>query len=226
MWWLLAALAMGQEPGTSPTEDPCAAGLQTAIEAVRVSGSKPAYLCLAERDDAEVALLENLRQGGPNQERATRALAVHLMQRLDRALTGEEVRALNPSDRRLLRDAVYARRGRASPAAEHVAVFQQFDWYKPDPKFTDGRLDDIDRANLGIIDHPPPEPPPEPAAAAMADVPPPPAPAPDLMAGRCGCATGEGSHGLLAALILGFNSLRAARRRSAGTGTGAPPRAG
>lgn len=240
MWLLWAALSLAQEPvtgappttdapaappdmATSPTTDPCAESLDAAIEAVRASGSKAAYYCLADRDDAGAVLLLSIQRGGSNQERATRALAVHLMQHLDRELTGEELRALNPADLRLLRDAVYARRGRASPAAEHVAVFQQFDWYKPDPKYTNGRLTAQDRANLALIDHPPAAPPVEPAMAAM------PTSAPANLGtnnGACGCASQGGGASVWAGLLAALLSLRVARRGRAGTGRGARPRAG
>lgn len=159
------------------------------IEAVRVQGKRDAYLCIAKTETAGAALLEAIGQEGfaelGGKERITRALAVHLLHQLERPLTGEEVRALAPADRRLLRDGVYARRGRPTPSPEHEAVFSQFAWYAPVAEFNNGRLEASDRENIAIIDKPPKAPVAEAApsaAEAMAETntprPPPPPGAP------------------------------------------------
>lgn len=176
LFFVLGALA--QEPAVAPTtepaaaappaENPCTDGVERAIEGVRLRGSKAAYLCLAGLDEAGPDLLRSALVGGANQERITRALALHMIVRLDGPMNLDALRALGAADRRLLRDAVYARRGRASPSVEQAEVFAQFDWYKPNPKYTDGLLTEQDRTNLGLIDNPPPPPPPETAADAVA----------------------------------------------------------
>ncbi len=148
-----------------------------------------AYMCLGYLDAAHDPLLAAATEAPADDtvaNRLSRALAVHLMLRLDRALTPEESRPLNGADRRLLRDAVYARRGRRTPSEAHAEVFARFDWYRPDDQFNNRRLTDLDRANLAMIDSPP-APPPESEATAAAAV----ARTQDKPAvpqGMCGCA--------------------------------------
>lgn len=179
---LAAALAEGPSappapppdaaPSTAPAavEGACAAPLSAYIEEVQKAGNRVAYLCLATRDDAGAALLQAidaLPADAVGDERLQRALAVHLLPRLDRALTVPEVRALGAADRRLLADGVYARRGRRSPSPEHELVFGQFDWYSPTPSFNNGSLQPVDRENIKALDDPPrpPKPPKEGGAA-------------------------------------------------------------
>lgn len=179
------ALVVASLLGTPAQAAACSGSPADWIEAVRTKGKRDAYLCLAETETAGAALLEVIGHEGfaelDGKERVTRALAVHLLHRLDRLLTGSEVRALAPSDRRLLRDGVYARRGRPTPSPEHEAVFAQFDWYSPSAEFNNGRLQAPDRDNLALIDKPPAAPKADPApsaAEAMAETntprPPPP----------------------------------------------------
>ncbi len=153
---LLSAAALLGSPAQATT---CEGVPADWIEAVRTQGKREAYLCLAETASAGAALLDTIGQEGfgdlGGKERITRALAVHLLHQLERPLTGEEVRALAPSDRRLLRDGVYARRGRPTPSPEHEAVFAQFAWYQPAAEFNNGRLRTLDRSNIELIDKPP-----------------------------------------------------------------------
>lgn len=146
----------------------------TWIEQVRTKGAEPAYLCLSATDAALPALRDALPDDGLKEEdggsrRVQRALALHLMQRLDAPVDGEDVHRLNAADRRFLRDAVQARRGRKSPIPAHHTVFSKFDWYQPDPGYTIQRLTPLDQDNLATIDRPPaPEEPADPAADAPA----------------------------------------------------------
>jgi len=142
--------------------------------------ARESYLCLAAHDGARdvlVAALEapdqevapNLTEAqrvaqGPEMARArtTRALTLWLLHHDTVAFDAADVRRLNPADRRLLADGIRARRGRRSPAPAHDAVFSNFSWYQPDPKYTDARLAPLDRANISVADKPPPAPPPPP----------------------------------------------------------------
>lgn len=175
--------AGAQTPAEPPAETPaapaptCQQSVDEYITALAGSTRLEAYLCLAAMDTAGPALIAQLGQipedDTMNRPQVERALSVHLMQRLDRVLTGEEVRALSANERRLLRDAVHARRGRASPVEAHEKVFVQFDWYKPSTAYNPGRLSDLDRENLGLLDKPPKPPPPpveETAADAVAEL--------------------------------------------------------
>jgi hypothetical protein len=193
---LMVVLPLGiAEPPT------CNLSLEIYLTEVEEHGSKEAYLCLATLDDAGPFLMEKAAQPS-HSARTTRALTVNLLYKLDRALTGEEVRSLTAADLRLLRDGIYANRGRKSPSEEHDAIFSQFDWYQPSPMFTNGKLLEIDRTNLDIIDNPPPPPQPESASAAMEDV----AAAP-ANTQRCGCATPTRSGAGLWAGLMGLLGL-------------------
>ncbi|MFT5685055.1 MAG: MYXO-CTERM domain-containing protein, partial [Myxococcota bacterium] len=165
------------------------------------------YLCLIDRADAGPLLLETATTDTP---RLRRALAVHWIHRLDEPVPHPVTRALEASDRRLMADAVHARRGRKSPVPEHDAVFVQFDWYQPDEHFTNRRLTDVDRANLSVINDPPPEPEPEPentAADAIAEA----AATPVTERGCGACSSAGGMMGLGWVAMVGLIGLR--RRR-------------
>ena len=198
---------------TSPT---CEGDIGGFVVQVQETGQRAAYDCLVARDDARPVLLARLAEPGFDQskgaERVSRALAVHLAARLDRPLLAEEARALPAPDRRLLRDAVYARRGRLSPAPEHDAVFRLFDWYQPDPSFTNAQLTELDRANLEMIDHPPPPVPP-PSAPSAADAVAETAQAAPVSTADCSCAAspapGPTALGLLGLGLLGWRRRRA-----------------
>lgn len=71
--------------------------------------------------------------------------------RLDRLLTVEELRDLSRRDLRLLRNMVYARRGRPFKSALLTEYFYRMEWYAPDPAYTDARLTDTDNRNVQII---------------------------------------------------------------------------
>lgn len=204
MIWLAAALAQDcPEPAT-------------AIENLRVEPSPENYHCAAALG-VEV-LVEAAPEPMPNGDRITRALAVYRLDHLDEAIEPPEARAYLPADVRLVSDGIYAHRGRKSPAEAHVMVFERFDWYAPDPTYTDGRLTEVDRANLEMLTNPPP-PSEEPTAAdAMASA----EDAPPRRESACACSTGAVGPWALALLIL----ARRGRAPSGGRGRDAsPPRA-
>lgn len=185
-------------------------GIDGYIETV-VEGSErlAAYMCLAELDAAGPVLLARVEEAPDPAASLTRALAVHWMQRLDQAFPHEVARALPAVDRRLLSDAIRARLGRASPAPEHAAVFEQFDWYQPDPRYTDRRLSEQDRDNLAVLSKPPPPPVVEEASAAevIAEA----AATPATERGCQGCSTTAPAASLAALLSVALVVLR--RRR-------------
>lgn len=214
------SLALGVGLSVALAQDPTCDGDPDAwITRLRAEADRQTYLCLAMTEAAHDPLLAAaqaaLREEGDDpgeQNRLTRALAVHLLQRLDRALTGDEVRALNAADRRLLSDGVRARRGRRTPSPEHERVFSQFSWYQPVDGFNNGLLTDQDRANITLLDDPPPVPVASeeaaPAAQAVAQATEQGAQVPR---GVCGCATGAGGGW---AWLVGLVAVVGLRRRA------------
>jgi MYXO-CTERM domain-containing protein len=203
---------------TTAAPPPCATSAADAIARLHTAGEKEAYDCVMNSEGADLLLLAALAPLPPYdpdatdtpRNRLTRALAMYGIARMDLALSADLVRAVNPADRRLMRDAVHARKGRKSPSAAHEAVFTQFTWYSPDPKYTDGRLSAIDKANVALIDKPPPPPEPEVESAAEAMAAAEPA-APSKS--WCGCSASAGAQRGGGLLLLGLTIAGLLRRR-------------
>lgn len=70
---------------------------------------------------------------------------------LDRALKVEEVRQLSLRDLRLLRNTIYARRGRTFKSEILRDHFSGMEWYKPRPDYSDKLLSANDVRNIGLI---------------------------------------------------------------------------
>ena len=192
-----AALALEGAPVCQETP-------QHYLERVVQAGEREAYMCLAQRDeDGPFLLAEAQKKGAPNA--VTRALAVHWMQRLDQEIPDDVARALSADDRRLLQDAIHARRGRKSPVEEHDAIVRQFDWYKPHEGFTKADLSGRDRDNIALLDAPPKAPKEEKPSAAQAIAE---ASATPANARSCGCGNGGAAFLVLPALL----GLRRRRR--------------
>jgi MYXO-CTERM domain-containing protein len=169
--------------GESGTGFDCNQPVVDVIDALEVSPQVEIYLCLHESPDAGTALLSRLgsEQDEGMRNRLSRAVSVWLLGQVEREFTGGEVRALSPSDRRFLNEAIRARRGRETPCTSlnldprdcpHGAVLKHFDWYQPVANYSDRLLTDIDRKNLALIKNPPPppeEPEPEEGADAVGD---------------------------------------------------------
>jgi MYXO-CTERM domain-containing protein len=181
---------------------------EAALAVLAREGDEAAYRCAIDEERAGGPLVAAIRALPADDDAArprfTRALALRL------ATTSgfwdpELVRLLSPADRRLLADAVKARRGRRSPSPEHDVVFARQPWYHPDEGYTDKRLSEIDRANFELANDPsafaaePAEPAPPPVAAS-----PPPG---------CTCRTAPAPRSPLALLLLAYGV--AARSRIA-----------
>lgn len=193
----------------------CSDGHAAQIAELEQSGSRRAYDCLAADDQAPAALLAAAATEAPS-PRLTRALAVWRLHRLDDEIGDDEARAYGASDRRLLLDGIKAHRGRASPAPDHLVVFETLAWYAPEERYTDGRLTAVDRQNIAVLERPPVLPP------APVEAPPVEAPAERPEAG-CGCTAAPASRGRLPGLLLllGLSS----RRRPGPAASAAPRRA-
>lgn len=70
---------------------------------------------------------------------------------LDKQLTVDQLKDFSRRDLRMLRNLIYARRGRPFHSDLLRAYFRAVDWYKPDPSYTDDRLTAIDKRNINIV---------------------------------------------------------------------------
>src|SRR5215471_16828886 len=70
---------------------------------------------------------------------------------LDKQISVDSLKDFSRRDLRLLRNLIYARRGRPFNSALLQDYFQSVDWYKADPKYTDARLTALDRRNINVI---------------------------------------------------------------------------
>jgi hypothetical protein len=70
---------------------------------------------------------------------------------LDRILLVQELRQLSLRDLRLLRNTIYARRGRPFKSKVLQAHFKAMSWYREDPSYTDARLTANDKRNIALI---------------------------------------------------------------------------
>jgi hypothetical protein len=70
---------------------------------------------------------------------------------LDQQITVDSLKDFSRRDLRLLRNLIYARRGRPFHSELIKTYFAAVDWYKPDPKYTDARLTALDKRNINLI---------------------------------------------------------------------------
>jgi hypothetical protein len=70
---------------------------------------------------------------------------------LDEVLKVKELRQLSLRDLRLLRNTIFARRGRPFKSELLQEHFQHMPWYTPDPAYTDERLTATDKRNIELI---------------------------------------------------------------------------
>jgi hypothetical protein len=66
-------------------------------------------------------------------------------------VTDELLEGLFQEDARRLRNEIYARRGKIFKEQELQRYFASFDWYKPDPSFSEQTLSEIERENITSI---------------------------------------------------------------------------
>jgi len=71
--------------------------------------------------------------------------------RLDKLLHVDELSTLSRRDLRILRNTIYARRGRQFDSAVVKSYFKGATWYRPINEYNDGLLNEIDRKNIAIV---------------------------------------------------------------------------
>lgn len=70
---------------------------------------------------------------------------------LDKQLTLKQLDNMSRRDLRLLRNLIYARHGYRFKSELLRGYFSDFEWYRPDPKFTSKRLTRIDWRNIKLV---------------------------------------------------------------------------
>ena len=70
---------------------------------------------------------------------------------LDKQLTVAQLSDYSRRDLRLLRNLIYARRGRPFKSALLQQYFGSLDWYKENPVYTDALLTPLDKRNINVI---------------------------------------------------------------------------
>ncbi|HMF91807.1 MAG TPA: YARHG domain-containing protein [Candidatus Angelobacter sp.] len=70
---------------------------------------------------------------------------------LDKQITVDSLKDFSRRDLRLIRNLIYARRGRPFKSDLLKGYFAAVDWYKPDPAYTDARLTPLDKRNINVI---------------------------------------------------------------------------
>lgn len=72
-------------------------------------------------------------------------------QKLDRVLKVEELSTFSRRDLRILRNTIYARRGRSFDSKVVRSYFEKAAWYKPRADYHDGLLTGVDHKNIKIV---------------------------------------------------------------------------
>src|SRR5215813_7963896 len=70
---------------------------------------------------------------------------------LDKQIIVDSLKDFSRRDLRLIRNLIYARRGRPFKSDLLKGYFAAVDWYKPDPAYTDARLTPLDKRNINVI---------------------------------------------------------------------------
>jgi hypothetical protein len=70
---------------------------------------------------------------------------------LDKQITVDSLKDFSRRDLRLLRNLIYARRGRPFNSELLRAYFSAVEWYQPDPHYIDARLTAVDKRNINVI---------------------------------------------------------------------------
>jgi hypothetical protein len=107
---------------------------------------------LLDGDEVEAVLLAQ-RLGEPValSRAATDTSPLDDTTRLDTVIARSELLEMSPRDLWILRNTIYARRGRSFRSAALNEYLQATNWYQPDPQYNDARLRRVDRQNLRLI---------------------------------------------------------------------------
>lgn len=124
--------------------------LEELARALRVRAETNALL---EGDDVEAQLLsQRLGRAITLANRAPRSSTpLDDPAQLDNVLNRQGLLEMSPRDLWILRNMIYARRGRPFRSSILLEYFDSTDWYQPDQAYNDARLRRVDRQNLRMI---------------------------------------------------------------------------
>ena len=71
--------------------------------------------------------------------------------KLDSKLQEEDLAGLNKNQLRLMRNAVYARHGRTFKSEDLQSLWNCYEWYEPNPAYSDELLTETDKYNIDLI---------------------------------------------------------------------------
>ncbi|MBX7220828.1 MAG: YARHG domain-containing protein [Blastocatellia bacterium] len=106
---------------------------------------------LSKEDTIELMLLRRALGEAPAGTETATATPLDDPRMLEKLLNVNQLNDLSRRDLRLLRNTVYARRGREFKSAIMQEYFGRMAWYKGDAAYTDDKLTEIDRQNINII---------------------------------------------------------------------------
>jgi hypothetical protein len=109
--------------------------------------AEPDYGKLTPEDRIELGLISRAMGDFALDEGTRENLTVSL----DQVLAVKDLRLLSLRDLRLLRNTIYARRGRPFKSPLLQEHFSNMPWYTPDPAYTDKRLTKTDKRNVALI---------------------------------------------------------------------------
>ena len=71
--------------------------------------------------------------------------------KLDSKLTEEDLKELDKSQLRIIRNAVYARHGRTFKSVDLQSLWECYTWYQKNPNYNDSLLSETDKYNINLI---------------------------------------------------------------------------
>jgi hypothetical protein len=105
-----------------------------------------------KEDELELRLLsERLGEWAGEGEKPKDLSPLEDPSKLDALLSLEQLDDFSPRDLKLLRNTIFARRGRAFVTPMLKAHFATVAWYKADPAYADARLTAVDKKNVALI---------------------------------------------------------------------------
>ncbi|MFT3840948.1 MAG: YARHG domain-containing protein [Myxococcaceae bacterium] len=140
------------EPGPSNAEKIAAYEAALTREQLLALRDRARKAPASKERDLELRLLsERLGEWAGEGEKPKDLSPLEDPAKLDSLLTLEQLDDFSPRDLKLLRNTIFARRGRAFVTPMLKAHFATVAWYKADPAYADSRLTNADKKNVALI---------------------------------------------------------------------------